>query len=153
MGGTASLRDRRDRLRIDRCTVSHSAAGLTTVVKLLQRHHITGKAIERGDGAVVQALFDASLTVFVIASRQVTALRTRRSTAGNNDDQFDAYLLADVLRTDRDRLTPLIPDTDANVGLRMLIRARSDLIKARVAAHNELRAYLQLAIPHGQVVP
>ena len=94
-----------------------------------------------------QALLDAGLTVFVIASRQVTALRTRYGTTGNKDDRFDAYLLADVLRTDRQRLTPLTVDTDATVGLRMLIRARADLVKARVAAHNQLRAHLQLAHP------
>ena len=85
--------------------------------------------------------------MFVIAARQVTALRTRYGTAGNKDDRFDAYLLADVLRTDRRRLTPLTVDTDATVGLRMLIRARADLVKARVAAHNQLRAHLQLAHP------
>ena len=117
------------------------------MVTALHRHRITGVAIERGDGPVVQALLDAGLSVFVIASRQVTALRSRYGTTGNKDDRFDAYLLADVLRTDRRRLTPLTTDTPATVGLRMLIRARHDLVKARVAAHNQLRAHLQLAHP------
>jgi Transposase len=85
-------------------------------------------------GPVVAALLDAGLSVFVIASQQVTALRSRYGTAGNKDDRFDAHLLADVLRTDRHRLTPLTGDTDATIGLRMLIRARHDLVKARVAA-------------------
>ncbi|MDD7942937.1 transposase [Actinomycetospora lutea] len=85
--------------------------------------------------------------MFVIASRQVTALRTRYSLVGNKDDRFDAYLLADVLRTDRRRLTPLTTDTDATVGLRMLVRARADLVKARVAAHNQLLTHLQLSHP------
>lgn len=132
---------------IDRFTVMHTAAGLSKLVTALHRHQVTGVAIERGDGPVVQALLEAGLTVFVIAARQVSALRTRYSTARNKDDRFDAYLLADVLRTDRRRLTPLATDTDATVGLRMLIRARADLVKARVAAHNQLRAHLQLAHP------
>jgi transposase len=114
---------------------------------VLHRHHVCGVAIERGDGPVVAALLEAGLTVFVIAARQVTALRTRYGTARNKDDRFDAYLLADVLRTDRRRLTPLTVDSAATVGLRMLIRARADLVKARVAAHNQLRAHLQLAHP------
>jgi transposase len=96
---------------------------------------------------VVQALLDAGLTVFVVASRQVTALRSRYGTAGNKDDRFDAYLLADVLRTDRHRLQPLTTDSPATVGLRMLIRARHDLVVARVAAHNQLRAHLLTAFP------
>lgn len=132
---------------LERFIVKHTAAGLRKLVTLLHRHQVTGVAIERGDGPVVAALLEAGLTVFVIAARQVTALRTRYGTARNKDDRFDAYLLADVLRTDRRRLTPLTVDTDATVGLRMLIRARADPVKARVAAHNQLRAHLLLAHP------
>lgn len=62
---------------IDRLTVKHTAPGLAKLVTALHRHRVTGVAIERGDGPVVQALLDAGLTVFVIASRQVTALRSR----------------------------------------------------------------------------
>ena len=132
---------------IERFTVTHTAAGLARLVTRLHRHHVTGVAIERGDGPVVAALLEAGLTVFVIAARQVSSLRTRYGTAGNKDDRFDAYLLSDVLRTDHRRLTPLTVDSDATVGLRMLIRTRADLVKARVAAHNQLRAHLQLAHP------
>jgi transposase len=131
----------------ERFTVKHSAAGLARLVTALHRHQVGGVAIERGDGPIVQALLEAGLSVFVIPSRQVTALRSRYGTAGNKDDRFDAYLLADVLRTDRRRLTPLTVDTDSTVGLRMLIRARADLVKARVLAHNQLCAHLQLAHP------
>ena len=75
---------------IDRFTVKHAAAGLSKLVTALHRHQVTGVAIERGDGPVVQALLEAGLTVFVIAARQVSALRTRYSTARNKDDRFDA---------------------------------------------------------------
>ena len=132
---------------LERLTVRHTAAGLRKLVTLLHQHQVQGVAIERGDGPVVAALLEAGLTVFLIVPQQVTALRSRYSTARNKDDRFDAYLLADVLRTDRRRLTPLTVDTDATVGLRMLVRARADLVKARVAAHNQLRAHLQLAHP------
>jgi transposase len=117
------------------------------MITLLDRHRVAGIAIERGDGPVVQALLEAGLTVFVVASRQVTALRSRYGTAGNKDDRFDAYLLADVLRTDRRRLTPVTTDSPATEGLRMLVRARRDLVAARVAAHNQLRNHLKTAFP------
>jgi Transposase len=81
---------------VERFTVTHTAPGLSKLVTALHRHRVTGVAIERGDGPVVHALLDAGLTVFVIASRQVTALRTRYGTTGNKDDRFDAYLLADA---------------------------------------------------------
>jgi len=85
--------------------------------------------------------------VFVITSRQVKALRLRYGTAGNKDDRFDAYVLADVLRTDQRRLTPLTQDGPDTTGLRMLVRARKDLVAARIAAHNQLRSHLLTAFP------
>jgi transposase len=132
---------------VEQFTVNHSAAGLARMVKALHRHGVVGVGIERGDGPVVQALLDAGLVVFVVASRAVTALRSRYGAAGNKDDRFDAFLLADVLRTDRRRLTPLTVDGPDTFGLRMLVRARQDLVVARVAAHNHLRAHLLTAFP------
>ena len=58
-----------------------------------------------------------------------------------------AYVLADVLRTDRARLRPLIPDSPATVTLRQACRARQDLVRHRVAAGNQLRARLLAAFP------
>ena len=75
-------------------------------------------AIERPDGPVVDALLDAGVTVVVISPNQVKNLRGRYGSAGNKDDRFDAYVLADTLRTDRARLRPLTPDSPATVALR-----------------------------------
>src|SRR5256884_9288542 len=58
-----------------------------------------------------------------------------------------AYVLADVLRTDRARLRPLIPDSPATVTLRQACRARQDLVRHRVAVGNQLRAHLLAAFP------
>jgi transposase len=67
--------------------------------------------------------------------------------AGNKDDRFDAYVLADVLRTDRARLRPLVPDSPATVTLRQACRARKDLVRHRVAVGNQLRAHLLVVFP------
>jgi transposase len=132
---------------VERITVKHSGPGLARLVTALHRHQVHGVAIERGDGPVVQALLEAGLTVFVVPSRQVTALRSRYGSAGNKDDRFDAFVLADVLRTDWRRLQPLTQDQSETLGLRMLIRTRHDLVTARVAAHNQLRAHLLSTFP------
>jgi transposase len=71
----------------------------------------------------------------------------RYGAAGNKDDRFDAYVLADVLRTDHRRLRALTPDGSTTAGLRMLVRARKDLVAARIAAHNQLRSHLLSAFP------
>jgi transposase len=132
---------------IDRQTVAHTAAGLRRLTDLLDRHHVTAVGIERGDGPVIDALLGTNLIVYVIAPQQVKNLRSRYGSAGNKDDRFDAYVLADTIRTDWRRLTPLTLDTDATTALRKLCRARRDLVAHRVAVTNQLRAHLDTATP------
>lgn len=130
-----------------RCSIEHTAAGLRELVKALGRHGVGEIAIERPDGPVVDTLLSAGLVVVVISPNQVKNLRGRYGSAGNKDDRFDAFVLADTLRTDRARLRPLVPDTKATIALRRACRARKDLVKHRVAAANQLRAHLRNVFP------
>lgn len=130
-----------------RHSVEHTAAGLAELVDVLRGAGCVEVAIERPDGPVVDALLVAGLTVVVISPNQVKNLRGRYGSAGNKDDRFDAYVLADTLRTDRARLRPLIPDTPATVALRRTVRARRDLVAHRVATANQLRAHLRAVFP------
>ena len=132
---------------IDRRTIEHSAAGLRDLVRFLRARGADEVAIERPDGPVVEALLDADITVVVISPNQVKNLRGRYGSAGNKDDRFDAFVLADTLRTDRARLRPLTPDSDATLSLRRACRARKDLIRHRVAVANQLRAHLNSVFP------
>ena len=91
---------------------------------MLRRLGVEEAAIERPDGPVVEALLAAGVTVVVISPNQIKNLRSRYGSAGNKDDRFDAFVLADTLRTDRARLRPLIPDSPATTALRALCRAR-----------------------------
>ncbi len=127
--------------------VAHTTAGLRELVAFFGRHGVVEVAIERPDGPIIDTLLAADLIVVVISPNQVKNLRGRYGSAGNKDDRFDAYLLADTLRTDRARLRPLIPDTEATIALRRTCRARKDLVKHRVAAANQLRAHLRNALP------
>lgn len=130
-----------------RFTVEHTDSGLKGLVRRLHDKGVRAVAIERPDGPVVDTLLEAGLTVFVIAPGQLKNLRGRYGSAGNKDDRFDAYVLADTLRTDRHRLRPLTPDSPATVTLRMTVRARKDLVAARISLANQLRAHLQLSFP------
>lgn len=132
---------------LERFFVIHDAAGIKSLVRRLLKAGVDEVGIERGDGPVVDALLQSGLTVLVIAPNQVKNLRSRYGSAGNKDDRFDAYVLADVVRTDRARLRPLVRDTAATTAMRTTVRARRDLIEHRVAAANQLRAHLQLVFP------
>ena len=132
---------------LDRFTVAHTAVDLKRLVARLLKAGVVEVGIERGDGPVVEALLAAELVVLVIAPNQLKNLRSRYGSAGNKDDRYDAYVLADVVRTDRRRLTPLTRSTPATVALRSSVRARRDLVQHRVAAANQLRAHLQIVFP------
>jgi transposase len=134
-------------MALERFEVEHSEPGLRPLGRRPTKAGVSGVAIERPDGPVIDALFAAGLTVFVIASRHVKALRTRCGTAGNKDDRADAYRLADVLRTDGQRLRPLQPDSPETVTLRATVRARKDLVQTRVRLMQQLRARLELVYP------
>ena len=132
---------------LQRFMIKHDRPGLKDMVRRLLRAGVTEVGIERPDGTVVDALLQAGLVVLVIPPVQVKNLRSRYGSAGNKDDRFDAYVLADVVRTDRRRLRPLERDTAATTALRTTVRARRDLVAHRVAAANQLRAHLQIVFP------
>lgn len=117
------------------------------MIAAFERAGVRRVGIERGDGPVVEALMRAGFAVVVISARQVRSLRARYGTAGNKDDRFDAFVLADALRTDAGRWHPVQPDSESTIGLRMLVRARQDLIGHRIAVHNQLLAVLQQNFP------
>ncbi|HSO63797.1 MAG TPA: IS110 family transposase [Ornithinibacter sp.] len=131
----------------DRFMIEHTAAGLKRLIARLLKASVLEVGIERGDGPVVEALLAAELVVLVIAPNQLKNLRSRYGSVGNKDDRFDAYVLADVVRTDRRRLTPLTRSTPATIAMRTTVRARRDLVEHRVAAANQLRAHLQIVFP------
>jgi transposase len=132
---------------LERVTLTYTKTGLHRLIDLLDRHQVDEVGIERGDGPIVDVLLGAARTVYVIPPSQVKALRRRYGSAGNKDDRFDAYVLADTVRTDRRRLTPLVLDSQATTALRKLCRARKDLVAHRIAVGNQLRAHLATALP------
>ena len=141
-----SIVDGRGR-EVARTVVVHTATGLRDLITFLGRYGVGEVAIERPDGPVVDALLGAGLTVVVISPNQVKNLRSRYGSAGNKDDRFDAFVLADTLRTDRTRLRRLEPDTTDTIALRRACRARKDLVSHRVAVANQLRAHLNNVFP------
>jgi len=129
-----------------RHTVTHSRAGLTRLTGRLRELGVGRVGIERPDGPVVEALLAAGLRVAMVPPRQVKNLRSRYGRAGK-DDRFDAYVLADAMRTDGHRFTDLTRDSAPTMGLRALVRARQDLVEVRVGLVNQLRHNLELAFP------
>jgi transposase len=125
--------------------VAHDAAGLAELRRKLDCLAPAGEipiAIERPSGLIVEALREAGHPVVPLHPNVVKACRPRYRAAGGKSDPGDAYMLADILRTDGHRFRPLQPCSDDIKALRALVRGRDDLVAERVALANRLRSLL-----------
>lgn len=127
---------------IERLDIAHDASGLAQLQRRLTHYGRPPLAIERPSGLVVDTLLEAGFTVVPIHPNAVKATRPRYRSHGAKSDASDAYLLADLLRTDGHRFQPLAPQSDAIRALRALVRGRDDLVATRVQLANQLRSLL-----------
>lgn len=125
----------------------HDERGLRALCNRLIELGVLLVCVERPDGLLIERLLDAGLQVIAIHPNQVAAMRPRFSNSGGKSDGFDAFVLAELARTDSHRFRVLVPDSDATKALRALTRAREDLVSTRVALANELRAQLECFWP------
>lgn len=124
----------------------HDAAGLETVIKQLSKIAPAAElpiAIERPSGLVVDTLVKAGHPVVPVHPNVVKASRPRYRAAAGKHDLGDAYLLADVLRTDGHRFRRLTPQSEPIKALRAWVRTREDLLGERIALANQLRSLLE----------
>lgn len=132
--------------RVVEFEATHDADGLASMLKRLGKVAPAADvavAIERPSGLVVDTLVGAGHPVVPVHPNVVKACRPRYRAVGAKHDRGDAYLLADVLRTDGHRFRPLIPQSDAIKALRALVRTRDDLVSQRVALANQVRSVLE----------
>lgn len=132
--------------------IRHDAAGLAELCRRLQKTGVNLVAIERPSGLVVDALVEAGFSVVPIHPNAVKATRPRYRSHGGKSDAGDAYLLADLLRTDGHRLKPLSPQSGDIRALRALVRGRDDLLGARVRLGNQLSSLLQSFWPGAETI-
>ncbi|MDI6028970.1 IS110 family transposase [Corticibacterium sp. UT-5YL-CI-8] len=128
-----------------RIECSHTTAGLADLLARLKRLAPSSDlpvAIERPSGLLVETLAAAGHPVVPIHPNVVKACRPRYRAAGGKSDPGDAYMLADILRTDGHRFARLRPASDEIRALRAMVRGRDDLVATRVSLANQLRALL-----------
>lgn len=130
-----------------RFSPAHDEEGIVELVARLGRAGVARVAIERPDGILVERLLAAGIEVLAIHPNQVKAARPRFAVAHGKSDRFDAYVLAELARTDSHRFRALVPDGDETKALKTLTRAREDLVGVRVELANQLRSQLEAFWP------
>jgi len=129
----------------ERFTISHTADGFERLVRRLARHGEPAElavAIERPDGRLVDRLLDAGHPVVPVKTTAIKAWREAEVGSGAKSDPGDAQVIADYLRLRRHDLRSLRPFSEETRALRAVVRTRTDLVDARVAAGNQLAAML-----------
>ena len=124
-------------------TFAHDEDGVSALCAALACFEVELVAIERPDGLLVDRLLEAGVRVLALHPNQVKAARDRFRASGGKSDQFDRFVLCELARTDCHRFRVLEPDSDETKALRAVVRAREDLVGARVALANQLRAELE----------
>jgi transposase len=126
---------------------AHDERDLDGMCELLVELEVKRIAIERPDGVLVERLLEAGLIVLPIHPNQLKAARPRFRASGGKSDSFDAFCLAELARTDHRRFRILAPDSGETKALRVLTRAREDLVKTKVSLTNRLQAELDAFWP------
>ena len=103
--------------------------------------------IETDRGLWVQALGAAGYQVFAVNPLAVARYRDRHQVSGAKSDPGDAKLLADLVRTDRHNHRPLAGDSPDVEAIKVLARARQNLIWTHTQHTNRLRSALREYYP------
>ena len=142
----------RDGKLLARRRISDDAAGLAQLLDLLAGHGDSpGRPGPGGDrdtpraAGGMPARHRARSTPSTRCRWPATGTGTR--SPGRKSDHGDAFVLANVLRTDMHAHRPLPADTELAQAIAVLARAQQDAVWDRTTAHNKLRSHLREYYP------
>ena len=128
-------------------TVAHTAVAVHEALQWLREQTgavpaMLAVAIETPRGGLVDTLIEHGFSVFALNPKQLDRFRDRFTAAGAKDDDRDAHVLADAVRTDRRAFRRVRVDDPLIVELREVTRLREDLQEDEQRLANRLRDQL-----------
>jgi transposase len=131
---------------VDRGTVAHTTNALEDLAIKIERRTDSAEqvhvSLELNDGALLAWLVSKGYTVFGIQPKSSQRARDIYRPSGSKDDATDAFVLAEFVRVNADRLRPWRPPSTITLRLRELLRWRKEIIQQRTAAFQRIRALL-----------
>jgi len=126
--------------------IPHSSEGLDELDRTLagiepDPAHIR-VGIELHDGALLSHLLLQGYIVYGINPKSAERARDRYRPSGSKDDKSDAFILADVVRTDAGYLRPLQPESPTTQELHAWVRLRASHVQDKTRACQRLRTLL-----------
>jgi hypothetical protein len=104
-------------------------------------------ATETDRGLFVGSLVAAGYRVLAVNPMSTSRYRQRHSTSGAKSDPGDAFVLAELARTDGHNHRPVAGDSDLVEAIKVLARAHQSLIWTRQRQLNQLRSTLREFYP------
>jgi transposase len=104
-------------------------------------------AIEKPHGRIVDFLLDHGVVVYPVNPKALDRARDRFRMSPSKSDAFDAYVLAEFLRTDHAHLRALEPDSAEAQELKMLTRDHQRLGRQKTRLVNQIRITLKEYYP------
>ncbi|WP_406347034.1 IS110 family transposase [Streptomyces sp. NBC_00648] len=132
--------------------IGDDAAGYQILLDLLAEHGDTEDnpipvAIETSRGLLVAVLRTGRRKVFAVNPMAAARYRDRHGVSRKKSDPGDAFVLANILRTDMPMHRPLPADTDLACAIAVLARAQQDATWNRQQMSNQLRSLLREYYP------
>lgn len=131
---------------LHRGAVAHNAAALAEPAQTLRGLEPDPAqvrvGVEQHDGALLHWLLAQGYALYPLNPKSAERARDRYRPAGGKDDRRDAFILADIVRTDGGALRRLEPPDQRGEELLSRLHERDHLVRAKTAQMQRLRALL-----------
>jgi len=131
--------------------VVQNAEGMADFGRWLRERKAEGielwAAIEKPHGRIVDFLLDHGVVVYPVNPKALDRVRDRFRMSQSKSDSFDAYVLAEFLRTDHAHLRALEPDSEPAQELKLLTRDHHRLTRQKARLLNQLQVTLKEYYP------
>jgi transposase len=133
--------------KVKEVKVQESPEGLAEIGRWLDERRAEGielwAAIEKPAGRIVDFLLDHGVEVYPVNPKAVDRVRDRYRMSGSKSDAFDAYVLAEFLRTDHAHLRALRPSSEKAQELKLLSRDQRREGRQKTRLLNQLTTTLK----------
>jgi transposase len=137
--------------RVSHLQFEHSSIGFAQIEVERRKLDVPASecpvGIETSYNLVVDYLLDYAYPVYLIPPQATQGYRNRRRLSGAHDDDSDAWLLASIMRTDRDHHRQLRPNTPLTQQLAAQVRLIELLRRSIHRQTSQLRAVLLRVFP------
>jgi transposase len=132
-------------------TIEQNMKGMSELARWLHERKAEGvelwASIEKPHGRIVDFLLDHGVVVYPVNPKALDRARDRFRMSQSKSDCFDAYVLAEFLRTDHVHLRALQPDSEQAQELKMLTRDHHRLGRHKTRLVNQIEVTLKEYYP------